>query len=340
VHAVSPVFTLSCLVWGLCLLFNNTAKAKGGPACRVDSGNWLRVTVQAPGSPDFIDPMLDHLRAEFSPHGITICGGNSTGQPLADIHIVGTDQRVGIDVQVEDAVTAKRSSRTIDLRSLPPDARALTIALGAAELLRASWAEIQLRRPHAFPREVPSSVRETVDSHVAHSKRRASVALHAVGEEFSRGLRQAGVDMAGTFTVLDPWSITFRVGARESSSVRAPNGTIRSNAGLIGAGGQLRLTPPGARANVGVAAHVDCIRQRFVAEAVTKASARSLAGTGYLGSVGAYGAIELTQWMQIETEVYAGFVFKGVSAHDGPTAIVAMNGPWVGASLGLSFKTW
>jgi len=42
----------------------------------------------------------------------------------------------------------------------------------------------------------------------------------------------------------------------------------------------------------------------------------------------------------LDAEVDAGTVLKGVSARDTGQVVVAMNGPWVGATFGVSLRAW
>ena len=214
----------------------------------------------------------------------------------------------------------------------------MTIALGAAELLRASWAEINLH--HEIGREVPSGVRDAVNAKVNKPTSSSAIGLHLATEEFSKGLRQAGVDIAGSFAIAPPWSLTLRLGGREAFSVSAPDGVIRANAWLIGTGAFLRLTPENARAIVAATVHVDCVRQQFFAEPAAGAAAATGSGTGYLASVGAFGGTAIGSIIQLDAEVNAGTVLAGVSARDAARVVLAMNGAWVGASLGISLRTW
>jgi len=313
------------------------------PVCSSSAKNWVRVSIEATEFPDLPSQLLEHLRVELALHGIAVCPLNSMGEgaPLAVIRIVRkAEQRFGIEVEVDDAVTEKRTTRILDLKRLPQDTHPVTIALGAAELLRASWAEIKLQRQTASAWEVSASVRETVDAKMENRKPRGTMGLQLAAEEFSRGLRQGGADIATAFEIASPWSLTFRLGARQALATRVEDGVIRANAWLIGTGGLLRVTQASARATVAVTAHIDCVRQQFFAEPVEGASAATLSGTGYLASLGAFGGIELSPSLQVNAEVDAGTVMKGVSARDAGRVVVAMNGPWVGATLGLSLRTW
>lgn len=70
------------------------------------------------------------------------------------------------ELQVDDPVTGKRSQRLVDLSAVPEGARARLLSLALAELVAASWAELE-----APPRRVPP-----VEALAAPSVRRAAVA--------------------------------------------------------------------------------------------------------------------------------------------------------------------
>lgn len=312
-------------------------------ACGEPGSNWVRLTVDAAENHQIARKLLERLQAELTPHAISVCTGegNVRSAPLADVNIVhSTSNWVGIEVQVDDAVTQKRVARKLDLSGLPPDTHALTIAIGAAELLRASWAEINLRRTNEPHRDVPLSVRSTVDEAMPDSTSRVSFGFRVATEEFARGLRQAGADANGRFLVHGPWSVVFRLGARQAFSTKSDDGTIRANSWLLGTGSLVRLTPPKAKASVELVGRLDYTRLQFYAEPLPGASAIARAGSGCLGSAGVLGTFKLSNSSQIEAEFDAGGVIQGVSARDGGRTVVAMNGPWVGASLGLGVRAW
>ena len=338
------VAVLGLLSWNLacpCLLLSRCANAAPASVCPDTNASWVRVTVDAPEDPRLAYKLLEHLQAELAPHHIGVCTGAGTTAPLAEIHIVHPSSNlVAIEVEVEDSVTQKRVVRDLNLRGLPEDAHALTIALSAAELLRASWAEIKLRQANAPSQPVPEGVANAVDEKLAESPARAALGLRAAGEEFSRGLRQAGVDATAAFPIIEAWQLCFRLGVRQAAPTPADDGSIRANAWLIGTGASFRLTPPEARAFVGLMGRLDWVRMQFFGEPQPGAFALSGSGSGFLASGGVLGAIRVSRFAQFEAELDAGDVAKGVSARDANRVVVAMNGPWVGAGLGLTVRIW
>ena len=142
------------------------------------------------------------------------------------------------------------------------------------------------------------------------------------------------------FQLIDAWQGTLRFGARQAFSVGAKDGMVRANSWILGAGVLYRVTPPDARASVGVTGRVDAVRLQFVAEPKPNATSTALAATAWVYGFGVMGALRFNPLAQLEAEVDAGGVIRGVSAADGPKTVVAMNGAWVGASIGVGVRLW
>ena len=160
--------------------------------CPAAGRPWVQLVVEDGGTVAE-ERTIEHMRAELGPSGIDVCTEARAGAPpaLATVRLTASDEStVDISAEVVDAVTRKELARSIDLSATPPDARALTIALGATELLRASWIEIELAAAPAGDVPVPPEV----EADVARERRRgpagrpatrAAVGLAVAGEEFS-----------------------------------------------------------------------------------------------------------------------------------------------------------
>ncbi len=326
-----------------CLLRVHQAYGAEPLNCPDVGPDWVRVTIAPPDFPTPANRLLEYLRAELAPHRIAVCENYrpSSKPPMANIRIVHSiANRVGIEVQVEDAITDKTVTRQLDLTAVPTDAHAMTIALGVAELLRASWAEVNLRRSTAARRAVPTSVRHSLDDDTKRTPTKASLGVHLAGEEFSRRLRQGGVDGRFAIDLNDTWQLTLRFGARQAASVQASDGLVRADGWLCGIGSLLRVTPATSRASLGVATHLDWAHVQFLANPRPGVPAETGSGAAVLAGMGVVGALVASSAAQFEVEVDAGGVLKGVRAMDGNQEVVAMNGVWVGASVGMSVGFW
>ena len=334
--------TAACALYASLCRISPAAGAES-PDCAAAGIDWVRVSIDVQQDSPFVHKLLEHIRAELAPHRIEACAiaTNSFRPPLAHLRIArATANQVLIEVQVEDAVTDKTVTRQLDLTGLPPDAHALTIALGAAELLRASWAEVNLKQSTTAPRPVPAGVRHTLDEARKTGPATASLGFHLAGEEFTRGLRQGGADARFTIHALNPWQWTLCAGVRQALSVRASDGVVRASSWLAGVGSALRLTPLDTRASLVVTSLLEWAHLQALAEPKPGATATSGSGAALLAGLGALASLSVTSSAQLELEVDAGGVIKGVRVVDGSREVLAMNGAWAGTSAGLNVRFW
>ncbi|MFO0628599.1 MAG: hypothetical protein U0325_23700 [Polyangiales bacterium] len=107
-------------------------------------------------------PWRDLLRTELESDGVEEVRfeGDATGA-MALIRLefpqCATDASAVV-LEVDDALTNKSVRREVDLGDVPSSGRPRALALAAAELLRASWAELALPPPRATPAPVRLAV--------------------------------------------------------------------------------------------------------------------------------------------------------------------------------------
>lgn len=143
-------------------------RAEAGPGSCGHAGRpWISIGfVGAAWAPELRQAVFDDLRAELGLSGFDACplGYRGSEPPLAVIELRASEPgRVSVSIDVHDAVTEKRVAREVDLGPLPPDGRALTLAVAADELLRASWAELALIDTPEPSRAPPPEVARTVE---------------------------------------------------------------------------------------------------------------------------------------------------------------------------------
>lgn len=116
------------------------------------------------------------LRIELAADGVTEVDTAGPGEALPSGPALAVLSLEGacagdavVTFEIDDAATDKKVRRVVDLRDLPGAARARALSLAAAELMRASWAELALPgvpRPRA---PVPPEVREAAGARLAAS---------------------------------------------------------------------------------------------------------------------------------------------------------------------------
>ncbi len=127
------------------------------------------------------DALRDHLRTQLSARGIDLCVGSAAPRtPIGRVLLVIDRPESGSVtalVRIGDAVTDKRVERTMNLKGMPPDARALAVSASADELIRASWAELMIvdapRPKMEPPTEVLRAVVESLEVPKPHAPERA-----------------------------------------------------------------------------------------------------------------------------------------------------------------------
>lgn len=333
---------MTCLsVACTCLLAAPCARGADKESCGALASDWILVSTNTTDGPQLQKKLLQHLRAELSAHGILVCVA-PTGDvraPLASVRIEQSGSRkVGIEVRVDDAITHKVVTRQLDLTGLPPDTHAMTIALGVAELLRASWAEVNLRSSSDSKKPVPVGVRHALEADTNRSP--AAFGMRIAGEEFSRHLRQGGVDATFALELSDRWHVGVRLGARQALSVQSSDGRVRAHGWMAGLTSGVRLTPKEAGAHLWVLGRVDAARVQFVADANAGVDANSGAGSGVMAGLGIAGTVALSAMLNIVLEADAGGVIQGVRARDAGQEVMAMDGAWLSASTGISVPLW
>jgi hypothetical protein len=318
--------------------------------CTRPESDWILISTNTTEGPQMHKKLVQHLRAELAVYHILLCGEQPAGgrAPLATVRVEQpSSQRVGIEVRVDDAITHKVVTRQLDLAGLPPDAHAMTVALGAAELLRASWAEINLRSGKPSKDNVPTSVRDAVKPDVAatsgQSRTRRSPAtfgLRIAGEGFSHDLRQAGVDADFALEFADRLHVGARLGARQAFSVQAPDGRIRAHGWMGGLTSGVRLTPSDADAHLWILGRVDTERVQFMAEPNPEVNAFAGSGTGVMAGLGIAGSLAVSPLLSLVLESNTGGVLKPVRARDAGREVMAMDGVWLSLSAGMSVSLW
>ncbi len=328
---------LTSCVLGTGIIASVTSARAALPDCTNTHADWVKLSVLASAQRDWAERLRSHLSAELARHQIAVCSDipGSTQAPLAIVRVVQSEShKFGIEVRVEDQVTDKMVARQLDLTRMPEDSHAMTVALGVSELLRASWAELNLVPLRAKAAAVPPGVKHALDE--ATRTPTATMGIELAAEEFTGGLRQGGVDVLFDVAVTERLQLGLRLGGREGLSVRAPDGTVDARSWLAGFAPQFRLTPTDATAALLVTGHLDAARVQFSADAASGAVSASGSGTACNAGLGVRASLKLSAASEFSLEASAGDVLKSVRARDGGRDVVAWGGGWVGAAVGVN----
>ncbi|MBX3246334.1 MAG: hypothetical protein KF901_04050 [Myxococcales bacterium] len=193
------------------------------PACR-PRGAFLVVDLPGTWEDGERGAVVAELRAALRVQGFDLCLAETRWPPaVRPVAILTLEALRGavVRVDVQDAVTDKRVRRELALRGMPRDSRPLAVAIGADELLRASWAELLL--PDAPPpaEEPPQEVRRVIErTAAAVVEQRAPRAPWWLSAAFGFERYGGGERLLGGGLQLEGW-MHARIGTRLSLGGRA-----------------------------------------------------------------------------------------------------------------------
>jgi len=313
--------------------------------CLFGSEPWVAVAFQGPAfSPELERAVLLDLRAGLRLKGIEACVIGQAGQepPLAVLELsANSPERLTVTIDVHDALTEKRVQRDVDLTGVATDARSLTIAAAADELLRASWVELALsdapkpkREP---PKEVQAAVRDTIEP-ARVGQRDLALGARVEAMHFSAGLTWLGGDVLATAWPFERVALELGVGARAGLPQTAAHGELQTSA--LAGSLALRVALSERHAPLGVdglaSITVASVQMRGDAELDAASAAGSAIHAHALGSFLFRAAA--TEWLDVRLELGAGATLQSVQATDGGSVFASTGGLALRAALGAEIK--
>jgi hypothetical protein len=240
-----------------------------------------------------------------------------------------------VQIVVSDAVTKKELSRQVPLTGLPEDTHAMAIAVGAVELLRASWAETRLKGTSVGNGQYPDAIGELLERQSTDSSPRASTTVGVVGEAFSGGLRQVGMDAEFAWALHPDLEILTRFGGRRSRNVTSTDGSVAADVWLAGIGFSYRFLQPTSRVQLRLTGRTDVAWLDFSSVAKKNAVATEQGvGTAW-SSVGLVNAVRVLDTAWLTTEVLGGWVLLPVVATDAGETVMGAAGGYVAGRVGM-----
>jgi hypothetical protein len=326
------------------------ASAAEASVCPAEATPWLRLAFAGDG---FTAPLralvVEQLGADLRRNGLSLCEAPGAAQappPLVDIDLALTSEEV-LSLDVRDAVTDKRMTRDVPLRSVPADARALSITLATEELLHASWIETAFAQapspaPPVGVRPVPPAVQEVNAGEVA----RMAVAHATVSSRFIQAALLAAVEHeTGGQTGVGPdlrlaWGGRFaiggRIGFRFAPDASSTHGSVHSRTILGGLG--LAYSPVARDGALGgdLGVRADLLDVRFSATPSSGARASSGSALGVVVSAVVGGWARLGGAWRLVAEASLGAPVRPVSATDAGATATGVSGVSVGGAIGVA----
>ncbi len=332
------------LLVALALCASHARAQESAPSTECSSERFIVLTE------DGLDPALfaevrTDLATELAHRGIDVCAPDATTrEPAALATLSSTDSTVV--VELNDRLTHKRVGRDLTLSRLPANGRALAIAIAIDELLRASWAELTLRREEpgeasepSVPRTSHFFDRRVVNARGRYESRPAQLTLAPEFGYLHSSKRFDAFSLGVRFTVR-PWQRGwFAVSAAGLASLKAhgplgdafasgARGTL--TAGLCSRDRQRVFACAGARAEA------DFLALRGLAPQMAQ-SQTHYAGTVLLTGVALLG-FPLTPRRMLFGEFAVGGALVGAEANDGQRTLMGVTGVVLAANLGLELE--
>ena len=314
-----------------------TTYASSSFACGESGQPWVSVAFsEGSWSERLEQDALEDLKAGLATRHIETCaqGQGPERPPVAAIIISsGSSESVQVTVEIRDAVTEKRVSRDVDLSSMPPDGRALAIAVAADELVWASWAEIGYRGTKRRTKAPPQVV-VAVEQNLQPPPTAVRVGAQLAAEHFAAGLTQIGADALCALPLAQRLRLKIAAGARQGLSVHAPDGRVESTATAAALDvGLLLLKSQRTELSWTLGSRFAWIHLQGEGDA--GALGNSLNGLTVYARTGLGAALHLGSSMWLEFGAGAGLPLRAIEANDSGRRITGVSGLEQSAFLSL-----
>ncbi len=287
------------------------------------------------------------LQAELDRRNLLVCPdatSAATTAPSARIHLLfvttSAPNPTSLDISVDDAVTGKQVSRRVELARVPADSRALVIAVGADELLSASWAELALKRPpppRTAPKPPPRPARAAPPA-----RRRIDLALLGTAEIDRAARPRLGAALDNTWWPTASFAFSLELGFARGIGFSAPDGSVHTDSFLLGVG---LLVPLVERQQVGLEAGVTARLSRTLVSGKAHANASSfndafstLGAEAELRGWWAFGAGANFPRSALTSHLGVGTWFNEVDVLDGEQHLKLQRSPLFSAAVGVAVQ--
>jgi hypothetical protein len=320
--------------------------AAADAACDAARRPWVELaTGDKPLPPAIGATLLRDVRAGLTEADVCEARESPQGPPVATLAIAARDDRPHrYSIDVRDAVTMKRVGREVDLASIPEDGRSLALAIAAGELVRATWAELLIRRSSAASPAAPAAssaaaeieqrmLRATAPVPKIASLRENHLGARGAFELFSSGLVLAGGDVFYR-RAIGRFALGVAFSARGGLPVSATHGTVRASA----LGGQVEAAIDLLRAGrfaLAIDADVNVSRVLFQGTPSAGAEGGSFDGVAVIPRAGLAAKLDLASALRLDLRAEGGAAAASVVPLDESTRLAGVRGAAFATTLGL-----
>lgn len=302
--------------------------------CGAGGGRWVEVTLA--GVDDAAaEAVLGHLAAGLAREGAAVCRPADAGgaaEPAARVAV--TLDGSHLTVEVDDALTDKRLRRDADLAAIPEDGRPLAIAAAAEELLRASWAEIELERARVAP---PPPTPPAPEPPPIVTRRAAAppprLGARLALSSFGGGQTHFGGDAWVRFQVARRIGVELAAGGRDGGATTTVAGEIRARSLSLGASLLVGPWQDGRVAlDLDLGVHADAVA--FDAAPAPGYDGQSASGLALYARLGLRPSLRVTRAFSLGATFALGVPLRAYSAADGMEVVTGVSGLELHLALG------
>jgi hypothetical protein len=283
------------------------------------------------------------LRAGLSATRIDTCERAQVERqrPLASVLVSPTEPGGStFSVDVTDSVTQKRIGRDVDLRDVPEDGRAFALAVAGEELLRASWAELSVRRPPKDPGEKSPPPPEPVlmvPPPPAPERNYSALGLRFSLDHYTEGYTGLGADVFWAQAVV-PWlDLGVALGGRRGLAEGSQHGSITGSSVDAELFGEFRLLA-GSYHRLDLTTGLRGSHVWFVANAQPGARAKDAAGYAAFAQGGLVLALGAPGFLRSRTRIGLGAPLKSFAVADDGTVVTGLSKLMIFASTGVVWE--
>ncbi|HKP62447.1 MAG TPA: hypothetical protein VJV78_37190 [Polyangiales bacterium] len=323
------------------LILSSEVQAAEPPGFRCGESDrpWVELQFEGEGwDPRLQQSIRADLAAGLRLRGLLVCGPEKPGSeaPLASVQLSAAEMnRVAVEIEVHDALTNKYVLREVDMRNVPGDARGLTLAAAAEELLRASWAELALEGAPSPMREPPIEVTNAVRPAALERRDALSLGLRFAVEHHTGGQTGLGPDLWFDLWLSEYVATELSVGYRLGLTVPSEHGSIESQGAVFAADMLIAFAARRAPVLFGTRVGVQFAAFQYSGRANEQGEGEELTGIGAAARAALVLRVTLGDLAELRFEAGPGVTMRAVEAQDNGEGVTGTGGAMVHGELGF-----